>query len=234
MPLTTVHKSVASTNFDLAEKIELCKLLFKHKLYDECARKRTILSCDALKAYADQIAALGYFYSGKELTSRLLAGNKRLFTSVFFLTCVFCKYVHRVTSLQGKKLEEDVDVFLSNLKNAHDQESTDAFRCRMRLSNVPARQGYEKNNVHEVEYKSGASLLMQKLEPAKQLSSAEMQDPVNKWILCMVCREKEINVAFLPCGCALLCSSCLPFYRAETCAKCASKIEGYSLIHITT
>jgi len=220
-------QTAVSDNFDLDSKIELAQMLFKHKLYYEINRKRTFESCEKLKPYADKLVSEGYFYSGKEITHVPL-GNTRLIKTFYFLTCVFCKYVHKVTSDEGK-------FNFDELKNAHDNISTNSFTCRMRLSNVPNRheEVYAKNNVHEVEHKPSGALLMEKLKLADLLSEADQKNPDNKWVLCMVCREKVINVAFLPCGCALLCSSCNRFYRDRNCAKCQTKIEGYSRILIT-
>jgi C3HC4-type zinc finger (RING finger) protein len=214
------------TNFSLDDRVELCDILFKHRFYNQYYRKRSFLSCQKLKSYADQLAELGYFYSGREIARHITLDNQ-IFRTFLFLTCVFCKFAYRVPSDETECFDFD------ELKKRHDRNGSGTFKCRMRFLNVPIRDGLGAFNVHEIETSSYGTVSMTKLPRQELLTAEEASDPKNKWVTCMICSEREINVAFLPCGCVVMCSFCIVSYNSDLCPKCNVKVKGYSKVIIT-
>src|SRR5579859_2817784 len=215
------------SHFDLMDKVELCNILFKRRFFNQYYRTRSFQLCVRLKPYADQLAELGYFYSGREIPQVQLSDEENaIFQSNFYLTCVFCGYQHRVTSMQ---CENSFD--FENLKSKHDQYGTGLLKCGMRFLNIPIRSGLEVKNVHQVETLNG-TISMTKLDIQPTLSASELADPKNRFVICLVCGERAIEVAFLPCGCASLCSSCVRNYKSSKCTRCNAEIKGYSKILI--
>jgi hypothetical protein len=215
-------------HLELDDKIELCDTLFKNRFCNEFFRRRSFQMCNRLKPYTNQLASLGYFYSGRQVHRNTVT---KTFDSFLFITCVFCKYTYRIDAAQ---CGEGNHFNFEDLKQSHERFSTSQNRCRMQFLNIPIRTGLEVFNVHQVEYTPIlGNVIMEKLEIQPLLSTTECNDPKNKWVICMVCRERAIGVAFLPCGCANLCSSCVRDYNSKHCSKCNAEIKGYSKIIIT-
>jgi C3HC4-type zinc finger (RING finger) protein len=217
------------SHFDLLDRVELCNILFKRRFFNQYYRARSFQMCIRLKPYADQLAELGYYYCGRDIPQvQLEPEESAIYHSFFHLTCVFCGYQHRVSSMQ---CENGFD--FENLKSSHDQHATELLRCGMKFMNIPIKSGLEVNNVHQVETSDGETISMTKLDIQPPLSASELADPKNRFVICLVCRERAIDVAFLPCGCASLCSSCVRNYKTNKCTRCNAEIKGYSKLLIT-
>jgi hypothetical protein len=217
------------SHFTFFEQIELCEQLFKNRVQEEEFRLRSFGVCDKLKPYGSRLAKMGYMYTGKEVNSRLITGTQtRVFNSYLFIMCVFCKFEHRVIATLC-----DTGFNFDELKTLHDQNRTNGFQCRTQANNIPIRDSLTPNNFHVLDTPINRSPDMSRIDVNPVLTSAEQNDPINRWVSCLVCRQRNVNVAFLPCGCAMLCSSCLQTYKCQTCPKCLKMFEGYAKIIIT-
>jgi Zinc finger, C3HC4 type (RING finger) len=229
---SSTHRTVSMSasifsHFELDDKVDMCDLFFKQHFYNQFFRKRSFEMCYRLRPHADKLAEMGYFYSGREFPKQMNLTGRYTFQSYLFLTCVFCQYVHRVLS------DDCTNFDFEDLRNCHERHGSVTLRCRAQFLNVPIRKDLAVQNVHEVEHANDGTIRMTELAIPPLLPLSEQIDPKNKWVICMICRERDIGVAFLPCGCAVMCSSCVQNYSSKECAKCNAEIKGYSKVIVT-
>jgi hypothetical protein len=204
-------------DMDIRDKIKLCDLLFKTKMYNELYRIRSFDAYPKLQPHAKQLAALGMYFCGKY-------NHKAANRTLIYMTCAFCSFVHRVGPANC------TDFNFNALKYIHAEESN--IKCRLKYENIPHDNKLAKYNVH---FTTDEPFPMQALATSQiaELPATELAKASNKPLICPVCSKREIDIVFLTCKCCCICSYCASQYPGNTCIKCNAKILGYAKVVIT-
>jgi hypothetical protein len=209
------------SNFEsVLDRIKLCDLLYRDKMFNEFYRLKTFDSYKELIPEAARMAELGFYFSGKTyLNDSVIA--------FVHVTCAFCDFEHKFTPAECR-----LPINYQTISGLHGPVKD--IYCRARVENIPIRNKMGNFKVHFP--KSMEMFPMKRLMENSEgniLSTRETCDPEIEPILCPCCHVRIIDTVLFSCGCMVCCGYCLGSHAFETCYQCGARVVGYAKVIIT-